>query len=318
MKGSIVLITGGAGSLGINLTEKLLKRDIKKIIVVDNLSSGNINFLPKDERLEFFSVDIFRFDELRSIFTSFDFNYIFHLAAHFANQNSVDHPFSDMQTNVIGTMNLLELSKENKHIKKFIYASSSCVYGDSEIMREGDFIYPFETPYAINKYSAEMYVKYYAHNFKLPTISVRIFNTFGPYEIAGKYRNVIPKFIENAILSKDIVITGNGDETRDFTYVSDTVELLIKAAMSNVNNGDYFNGGTGKETKIVDLASMIIELTNSKSKIVFKPRREWDLVLKRVAEISKSKKILGYKPKISLEDGLKKYIKWYKGFMNYA
>lgn len=312
----MVLVTGGAGAIGVNLVNKLLDENVSKIVVVDNFSSGNINFLPKSEKVEVCSIDIFRFDELRTVCKEYESDFVFHLAAHFANQNSVDHPFSDIQTNVIGTMNLLELSRESKNLKKFVYASSSCVYGDSEIMREDDFIYPYETPYAINKYSAEMYVKYYAHNFKLPSISVRIFNTYGPYEVAGKYRNVIPKFIENAMLGKDIVITGGGNETRDFTYSSDTVELLLKAAISDVNNGDYFNGGTGKETKIVDLASMIIELTNSKSKIVFKPRREWDLVTKRVSDISKSKKVLGYNPVINLKDGLSKYINWYREYLN--
>jgi len=311
LKNSTVLITGGAGAIGVNLIYKLLNEDVGKIVIIDNLSSGSFNFLPKNVKIEFYPIDIFRVDELGSVFKSFQFDYIFHLAAHFANQNSVDHPLSDIQTNIIGTMNLLELSKTQKNLKKFVYASSSCVYGDSEFMSENDFIYPHETPYAINKYTAEIYTKYYAHLFKIATISIRIFNTYGAYEVTGKYRNVIPKFIENGIHGKDIVITGDGMETRDFTYCEDTISLLISAAKSDIKNGDIFNAGTGQETKIVDLANLIIRLSNSTSKIVFQPRREWDLVTKRVSNIEKSKKYLNYSPNISLENGLKTTIEWY-------
>ena len=316
MKNSIVLITGGAGAMGINLIDRLLKEGVSKIAVIDNLSSGNVVFLPKDYRIEFYPVDIYRVDELKSVMQEIEPDYIFHLAAHFANQNSVDHPLSDIQTNIIGTMNLLELSRDNKKLKKFVYSSSSCLYGDSEVMSEDDFIYPHETPYAINKYTAEMYVKYYAHLYSLPTISIRVFNTYGPYEVSGKYRNVIPKFIENALLGRDIFITGDGKESRDFAYYENTIGLLVSASLSDERDGDYFNGGTGEETTIIDLANLIIKLTDSTSKVVFKPRRDWDLVTKRVSNIEKSKKILSYSPSIKLEDGLVRYILWYKKYLS--
>ncbi len=316
MKNSVVLVTGGAGAIGVNLLYKLLSIQVEKIVVLDNLSSGRVDFLPKNKKIEFCPIDIFRSDELKSIFDKYQFDYIFHLAAHFANQNSVEHPLSDIQTNIIGSMNLLELCKKQKKLKKFVYASSSCVYGNSsEFMSEEDYIYPHETPYAINKYTAEIYTKYYAHLFKIPTISVRIFNTYGEYEVAGKYRNVIPNFIESAILGKDIIITGDGNETRDFTYSEDTIDLIIKASLSNIKNGDFFNAGTGIETKIIDLVTLIIKLSNSNSKVIFKDRREWDLVIKRVSNIEKSTNILKYEPKVSLEEGLEKYIKWYKKFL---
>ncbi len=316
MKNKNILITGGAGAIGINLVKRLLKLDVNSILIIDNFSSGNKEFIPKDERVEYRYIDISRIDTLFNILNNYEIDYIFHLAAHFANQNSVEHPFSDIQTNIIGTVNLMEFLKNNKkNIKKVVYTSSSCVYGNIEYMSEDQFIYPYETPYAINKYSAELYMKYYAHLFKIPTISVRLFNTYGPYEKAGRYRNVIPNFIQKALNNEDIIITGNGEETRDFTYVSDTVELLILAALSKVQDGDVFNGGTGIETKIIDLAKMILDITNSKSNIRFKERRNWDLVTRRVSNIEKSKYILGYNPKISLEEGLKKTVEWYVKFI---
>ena len=116
----MVLITGGAGAMGINLTDRLLQKGVSKIAIIDNLSSGNISFVPQNDKIEFYPIDIYRVDELKSVMREIDPNYIFHLAAHFANQNSVDHPLSDIQTNIIGTMNLLELSRDNKKLKKFI------------------------------------------------------------------------------------------------------------------------------------------------------------------------------------------------------
>lgn len=307
-----VLITGGAGAIGVNLLLDLLKRDVQQILIVDNLSSGNLAFVPTDTRITFKSADIFRLDELKTIWEEFKPNMVFHLAAHFANQNSVEHPYSDVQTNILGTINLLELSKASPYLEKFVYASSSCVYGDNPNMSEASFIYPFETPYSINKYVAEMYVKYYSHLFNVPCVSIRIFNTYGPYELPGRYRNVIPNFIASAIKGDDLIVTGDGSETRDFTYVLDTVELLILAAESKVSNGDYFNAGTGVETKIIDLAEKIIYLAGSKSNIKFTPRRKWDLVTKRISNIEKSSNSLKYKPAYSLDEGLKATILWHK------
>jgi UDP-glucose 4-epimerase len=234
------------------------------------------------------------------------------LAAHFANQNSVDHPFSDIQTNIVGTVGLLEILKFHKSLKKFVYASSSCVYGTTENMTEETYIYPSETPYSINKYTAELYTQYYAHLFHVPTLSIRIFNTYGPYEMAGKYRNVIPNFIEKAINGEELIITGTGKETRDFTFVEDLVDLMLLGACSEYNEGEIFNGGTGAKTEILKMAEIIKGETNSNSTITFKPARNWDKVKDRMSDTSKSANALGYSPKVSIEEGLKKTIKWYQ------
>jgi nucleoside-diphosphate-sugar epimerase len=191
-------------------------------------------------------------DKLNFVINQHEFDYVFHLAAHFANQNSVDHPFSDIQTNIVGTVGLLEILKFHKSLRKFVYASSSCVYGTASQMNEDTFIYPSETPYSINKYTAELYTQYYAHLFHVPTVSIRIFNTYGPYELAGKYRNVIPNFIEKALNGEDLVITGTGRESRDFTFVDDLIDLMIAAALSPSKDGEIYNGGTGFRTEILN------------------------------------------------------------------
>lgn len=306
-----ILVTGGAGFIGNNLVRKLLQQDVSKILIMDNQSSGMAVFLPDDPRIIFVGMDIDKTDKLNFVINQHEFDYVFHLAAHFANQNSVDHPFSDIQTNIVGTVSLLEILKFHKSLKKFVYASSSCVYGTAETMREDTFIYPSETPYSINKYTAELYTQYYAHLFHVPTVSIRIFNTYGPYELAGKYRNVIPNFIEKALNGEDLVITGTGKETRDFTYVDDLTGLMMMAALSESSHGDIFNGGTGNKTEILEMANIIREITGSASNIVFRPARNWDKVKDRVSNLEKSAGMLGYNPDTNIRTGLEKTIKWY-------
>jgi UDP-glucose 4-epimerase len=312
LKNARVLVTGGAGFIGNNLVRKLLAENVSQILIMDNQSSGMSVFLPNDPRIIFVGMDIDKMDKLNFVINQHEFDYVFHLAAHFANQNSVDHPFSDIQTNIVGTVSLLEILKHHKSLKKFVYASSSCVYGTAEQMNEETFIYPSETPYSINKYTAELYTQYYAHLFHVPTLSIRIFNTYGPYEMAGKYRNVIPNFIEKALNNEDLIITGTGKETRDFTYVDDLVELMISAALSPQKDGSIYNGGTGSKTEILKMSEIIKEATGSLSNIIFKPARAWDKVKDRVSDTSKSASELGYQPKVNIEEGLKKTIKWYK------
>jgi UDP-glucose 4-epimerase len=311
LKNARILVTGGAGFIGNNLVRRLLKYDVSEIVVMDNQSSGVAMFLPNDTRIKFIGMDIDKLDKLNFVINQHTFDYVFHLAAHFANQNSVDHPYSDIQTNITGTVGLLEAMKHHKSLKKLVYASSSCVYGTTEHMHEEAYISPAETPYSINKYTAELYTQYYAHLFHVPALSIRIFNTYGPYELAGKYRNVIPNFIEKAINGEELSITGTGKETRDFTFVEDLVDLMLLAATSEYKHGEVFNGGTGQKTQILKVTDIIKSETNSLSSIVFKPARNWDKVKDRVSDTSKSVKLLGYAPKTSIEEGLNKTIKWY-------
>ena len=177
-------------------------------------------------------------------------------------------------------------------------------------MNEDSSVYPHETPYAINKYVGELYCKYYAEIHQVPVVCARIFNSYGPGEMPGRYRNVIPNFIKKALRGEDIFITGTGEETRDFTYVSDTVDLLIKLADSTFTKAEIFNGGTGTKTSIKYLTETIIRIIDSKSKIVYTTARPWDHVKNRCSDISKSKAKLGYSPKTNFEDGLLETVKW--------
>jgi nucleoside-diphosphate-sugar epimerase len=306
---SKILVTGGFGALGHNLIHYLTANYNCSIHVIDNFSAGHVNF---NTNVTFSYIDIGNTEKVNTFFKEYKPNYIFHLAAHFANQNSVDHPLSDINTNIVGVVNLFEAQENNPELKKIIFASSSCVYGNSEIMAEDIQVSPYDTPYAINKYVGELYSKYYAEIHGIPVVSARIFNSFGPGEMPGQYRNVIPNFIQKALANQDIVITGTGSETRDFTYVLDTVDLLLKLATSNYKNAEIFNGGTGTKLSIFELAQKIIALSNSKSQIKFTEPRNWDHVKDRLSNIEKSKKLLNYYPQHDMEEGLVKTINWIK------
>ena len=316
LKNNTIVVTGGAGSIGSTLVRMLLELSPKEIIILDDLSSGSKEFIPKNKLIKFIHVDISNSEKLSKCIPN-NTNYIFHLAAHFANLNSIANPITDISTNLIGTINLLEISKKLKNLKKFINCSSSCVYGGNPDMSLNSKLYPTTTPYAINKLTGELYSRFYFKNFGVPTISIRIFNTYGKYESPGKFRNVITNFINLAINNKPITITGTGNETRDFTYSEDTCRLLLLAALSDIADGSAFNGGTGNSTKIIDLANRIIHLSKSKSEIVFLNQRKWDDVKDRLSDISETKNKLKYMPtNQNLDENLNEIISWQKNILN--
>ncbi len=302
-----VLISGGFGALGFNLTQALQRMDSYDVHIVDDLSAGVANF---SKNVAFTHLDIGNSEKVGAFFKAYRPNLVFHLAAHFANQNSVDHPISDVSTNIVGLINVLESQRENPTLRKVVYTSSSCVYGNLTEMKEAASVGPHDTPYAINKYAAELYCRYYSEIQGLPTACARVFNSYGPGEMPGQYRNVIPNFILKALNDEEIIITGTGEETRDFTYVSDTVDLLLRLGESEYRNGEVFNGGTGVKTSIAYLAETIVRMAGSDSKISFSSPRNWDHVKDRCSDITRSRELLGYAPTVDLEHGLVETIEW--------
>lgn len=315
MKKNKILITGGLGAIGKNLIELLLKKGPCQILVIDNLTSNNYLdaiFFKHNPSIWIEVLDIYDHNKLDAIVSKFQPDYIFHLAAHFANQNSVDFPRSDINANVLGTVNLLESARKLENLKKIVYSSSSCVYGSlTENMKEDVFVSPYETPYAINKLVGEYYMRFYSFYYKVPSISIRIFNTYGPWDPSGVYRNFIPNLIDRCLNHDEIIVTGDGSETRDFTFVSDTCEILYLASRYDGAHR-VFNAGTGIETRIIDLINIIKLEANSKSAVRYVERRAWDDVKSRKANIESAKQCLGYAPRISLVDGLRKTIDWRK------
>jgi UDP-glucose 4-epimerase len=307
-----VLLTGGAGMIGSNLSRALLEIGYS-VIILDDFSSGiEINL---DNRSTIIKGSVEDLSLIDMLFNKYSFEYVFHLAALFANQNSVDHPERDLNVNGMGTLRVLQKTCESYQMgktKRFFYASSSCVYGMQTGSISENNSKHLETPYAITKLLGEQYTSFFHDLYKLPFTTFRFFNSYGPGELPGQYRNVIPNFIDKALKNKAITITGTGEETRDFTFIDDTITAIISTIGKEQCIGKIYNIATGRETKIIDLAKKIINLTGSKSEIIFKERRNWDHTLRRCGNIDLIQNDTGFMPKHSIEEGLIRTIEWLK------
>jgi len=316
--GKSILVTGGAGAIGSNLIIALstLVGPNGKVVVLDNLSSikeknpwnvaplPNIMFVEGDVRSDIYLKRVFK--ENISI--------VYHLAAFFANQNSVDYPEISAEVDVIGQIKLLEYSRLAK-VERFIYASSGCaIYGSyGKMPLKEDFIsMHLTTPYQINKMTGEMYNNFYFHNYELQIVNCRFFNSYGPGEVPGQYRNVIPNFLYWALQGKSLPLTGTGEETRDFTYVLDLVQGLVKSGYYKEAIGENFNLASGKEVSIKSMIEMVNEAVENKAQILLKPRRKWDTKPRLLASIEKADRLIHYVPLVNFEEGFRETVVWFK------
>ncbi|MDD5311776.1 MAG: NAD-dependent epimerase/dehydratase family protein [Dehalococcoidia bacterium] len=309
--GKKILITGGAGCIGSNLTKALIKAEADKIYVLDDLSAAEKWNVPLDPSVVFIKGSVLDDEVLRRVF-SYRPDYVFHLAAHFANQNSVDNPETDLEVNGKGIIKVLQYSHLTG-VNRFVFASSGCsVYGSqAPLPLKEDFIsLHLDTPYQITKLLGELYCNFYYNYYKLPVVAARYFNVYGPGEIPGAYRNVIPNFMYWAMHKQPLPITGTGEETRDFTFVEDIVAGTLLCGVVPEAVGDAFNLASETETRIIDIANKVNELTGNPSGITYRQRRDWDLITRRRASIEKAGKVLGYKPKVKVMDGIKTVYEW--------
>lgn len=309
-KAKKVLITGGAGCIGSNLTCALLRGDVKKVFVVDDLSSSERWNVPGDPNVVFIHGSILDEEVLKTAFSQKP-DYVFHLAAHFANQNSVDHPEADLMVNGLGTLRVLQYSSLAK-VEKFFFASSGCsVYGSqAPLPLKEDFAsLHLDTPYQITKLLGELYCNFFYNYYDLPVVIGRFFNVYGPGEVPGRYRNVIPNFIYWALHHHPLPITGTGEETRDFTFVEDIIDGTLRAGVIPEAVGEAINLASETETKVIDIARIINELAGGNG-VNFVKRRSWDKITRRIASIEKARKILGYNPKTEIKEGIKRTLDW--------
>ena len=307
-----VLVTGGAGAIGSNLCRRLAELGAQ-VIILDDLSSGVRWNVPSLPGVLFVEGDILDEVKLKRVFFERP-RIVFHLAAFFANQNSVDHPERDLMVNGLGTLRLLEYAVFTG-VERFIYASSGCsIYGsDSPLpLREEFMSMHLSTPYQITKMLGELYCNFFHNHYGLKVVKPRFFNSYGPGEVPGQYRNVIPNFIYWAMKGLPLPITGTGEETRDFTYVGDIVDGLLRAGAMESAIGQEFNLASGKETRIIDLAHMINEATGNKAGIRFAQRRKWDTKSRLLASIDKARQLIGYEPHTPFEVGLQHTIEWFR------
>lgn len=317
-EGKSILIVGGAGAIGSNLAIALSKlvTNIGKIVILDNLSSIKYKEpwnVPPLENVMFVEGDIRNDIDLKRVFKE-EPQIVYNLAAFFANQNSVDYPEVSADVDILGMIKLLEYSRIAK-IEKFVYASSGCaIYGSyPQLPLHEDYIsMHLTTPYQINKMTGEMYCNFYHHHYDLPIVNCRFFNSYGPGEVPGQYRNVIPNFIYWSMKGQALPITGTGEETRDFTYVLDLVQGLIKAGYYEAAIGENFNLSAGREIRIIDMANLVKKVTNNTTEFNYKPRRKWDTKPRLLACIEKANRLIDYKPIVSFEEGFKKNVEWFQ------
>jgi len=311
-EGKTILITGGAGAVGGNLVAALNSLETRKIIILDNLSSSYEWNIPKSPKIQFIHGDILNDEDLKWAFKEKP-DIVYHLAAHFANQNSVDSPETDLMVNGMGILKVLQYA-HLVNVDRFVYSSSGCgVYGLESKMpfEEHDISIHLHTPYQVTKLLGELYTNYFHNLYELPIVNARFFNSYGPGEVPGKYRNVIPNFFYWAMKGLPLPITGEGTETRDWTYVGDIVNGLLAMGVRDEAIGEAFNLGSAKEQRVIDMANMVNELTGNEAGIKFTERRNWDVKTRLLSCVDKANRVIGYEPKMSFKDGLMETHRWF-------
>jgi len=310
-----ILVSGGAGFLGSHLCEALLKKG-HKVICVDNLITGsekNIKDFLTDPNFSFLKHDITRSFSKNLKSQISNLKSIYHLASPASPKDYFKYPLETMLTNSIGTLNLLELAIKTE--AKFLFASTSEIYGDPKEHPQKETYTGNVNPFSLrscydeSKRFAESLIYTYIHKYNLDARVIRIFNTYGPKMRADDGR-VISTFIDQAQKGKPLTIHGDGKQTRSFCYVSDLIEGMILAMEKPKTKGEVFNLGNPDERSIIEVAKIIKQLVNPKAKMVFVDRYPND-PQRRCPDISKTLKVLGWRPKISLEQGLAETIKYF-------
>ena len=325
MNKSKILITGGAGFVGSNLTKLLLDQyNVYEIIIVDNLLSSESFNVISNSKVNFIFGSISDDRILAKLPT--DIDYVFHLSCFHGNQSSIADPLKDHENNTLTSLKLFEWLHRCKTLKKVVYSAAGCAvakktYGKANPTDENAEVSLFhDSPYSISKLIGEMYGNYFFSQYDLPFVKARFQNIYGPREILGAgqwrgtvntiWRNVTPIFIWKAIHNEELSLDAGGETSRDFIFVEDVVRGLICCALKG-NAGESYNLASGVETKIKTLAKSIIKITSSKSELILQPnRRPWDHSGNRFGSTKKSKKELDFEAKVSLYDGLKKTIDW--------
>lgn len=306
--GSKVLVTGGAGFIGSNIVKCLIEFGAI-VTVLDDLYTGDYNNICHLSIKEFIKGDVRDEDLIKKIVSSFDF--IFHLAA----RNiiiSTNNPIEDYSVNIGGTLNMLIHLRNSKSLNRFVYSSSVSIYGNPKYLPiNEDDAYNLLSPYAVSKLSGENYTYVFYENFNTPTTIVRYSNVYGINQSTNNpYCGVIGKIIEKIIQNESPLIHGDGEQTRDFTYIKDVVEATLLAGISKRAIGEIFNIGTGIETSINELVNIVNELLGKNIQANYIDRRDIDNIRRRVINIEKARKSLRWIPQYTLKKGLRETIDW--------
>jgi nucleoside-diphosphate-sugar epimerase len=304
------LVTGGAGFIGSNIAEELLARK-EKVRVLDNFVTGNIdNLKPFISKIELIKGDIRDKKTLAKALKGVDF--ILHQAALRSVAKSVEDPVETHDVNATGTLNLLMAAKE-AGVKRVVYASTCAAYGDAKRFpqREDDVVSPI-SPYGASKLAGELYCGVFVKTLGLETVALRYFNVYGPRQNPeSRYSSVVPGFIFDIMRNRIPVVDWDGKQSRDFVFVKDVVQANLLSIKAKNASGEVFNVGNGCATTIYDILMQIEKTLSRKISPKFGPKREGD-VRKVYSDITKAKRILGFKPGFTLEEGLKSTVDWFK------
>jgi nucleoside-diphosphate-sugar epimerase len=321
--GTSALVVGGAGFVGGNLVREVLARDAAHVVVIDNLLSAERENIPDDARVGFIGGSIADDAVLAQLDDEFD--HVFHLATYHGNQSSIADPLADHEHNLITTLKLFERLKDFGRVRKVVYAASGCTlaphtYGDAEaVVEDGPVPLDLDSPYQISKVVGEFYSVYYHRQHELPTVRARFQNVYGPGEILGAgrwrgtpatvWRNVTPAFVYRALKGMPLQLENEGRASRDFIYVGDIVDGLLRCATAG-EPGDVYNLASGVETSIRELAETINRLAGNDAAVELLPARDWDRSGHRFGSTEKARRELGFEARVPLEDGLTRTIDW--------
>ena len=321
--GARVLVVGGAGFVGSNLVHQILEQDVCEIIVVDNLLSSDVSNIPADPRVRFVFGSITD-DRILAALPG-DLDYAFHLACFHGNQSSIADPFADHDNNTYTSLKLFERLKDVKGLKKVVYAAAACAVAEktydapTATTEDQPVTLYHDSPYSISKIIGELYGNYYFQQHKLPFVKARFSNVFGPREILGAgqwrgtvhtvWRNVTPTFIWRSLNGEALPLDNGGNASRDFIFVEDMARGLMACALKGAAGGVY-NLATGRETSILELATIINEYTGNTTPLDLRPAREWDRSGKRFASTEKAARELGFSAEVDIREGLRRTVEW--------
>ncbi len=322
--GLSVLIVGGAGFVGSNLTRRCLDDGSRRVVVVDNLLSAEADNLPEDSRIELRVGSISDEEVLNDL--SDEFDVVFHLATYHGNQSSIANPLVDHDNNLVTTLKLYEHLKDFKRLKRLVYSSTGCALAEktagpvSAVEEHDNASLDMDSPYQLSKIVGEMYSIYFHRMHGLPVVRARFQNVYGPGEVLGAgewrgtpatvWRNVVPTFVYRALKGLPLLIHGAGDSSRDFIYVDDIVEGLVRCASAESVEGDVFNLASGVEVSVLELAHQVNRLAANPAGIEFIPVRDWDRSINRYGSTRKSDRLLGFRAKTELGSGLSETVDW--------
>jgi nucleoside-diphosphate-sugar epimerase len=301
-----ILVTGGAGFIGSHLAETLLKQG-HQVRILDNFSTGkkeNLLFEEPHPSLEVINGDVRDLRDCEKAVAGVE--YVFHQAALASVQRSVEDPLTTQAVNVGGTLHILMASRE-AGVKRVIYASSSAIYGDTPMLPKHEEMPPSPlSPYALQKYIGEQYCRLFSQLYGLDTLSLRYFNIFGPrQDPASIYSAVIPRFIEALVECRSPIVYGDGEQSRDFTYVENVVEANVLAMAVSHGQGDVMNIACGQRTSLNQLLEILQRILRSKVRPIYQDPRPGD-VKHSLADIGKAIAFLHYQPRVGIEMGLEK------------